>query len=130
MAVDKTKLFESRLQEADVEIDGLGVFRVRGLSRAEVLAVQQAQGSAAQTERKMLSTALVDPRLTEREVGLWQEASEAGEIEPVTNKVVELSGMSPDAAKNTYKEMASNSDVEFRDVPGGEAVDDGEPPTG
>jgi hypothetical protein len=129
MTIDKELLFKSRLPEADVEVADIGTVRVRGLSRAEVLSVQQTQGAAAAIERKMLALALLDPKLTEKEVQKWQEASDAGEIEPVTNKVVELSGMDPEAAKQKYKEMASNSDVEFRALPGSEAVDDGESPT-
>ena len=45
--------------------------RVRGLSRAEAMKVGEVEGVLA-TERCMLSLGLVDPKLTEDEVGMWQ----------------------------------------------------------
>lgn len=123
MTVDKEALFKPRLPEADVEVEGLGTVRVRGLSRAEAMKVQNLSGTAA-IERAMLSMAMVAPKLSEGEVRQWQEASIAGEIEPVTNKVAELSGMTETAAKDAYKEMESNTDSEFRVLPSGEAEQD------
>ena len=66
----------------------------------------------------MLALALLDPVLTEAEVGRWQKASTAGELEPVTNKVSELSGMTEGAAKAAYEEFESDPDGEFRLPPG------------
>ena len=43
-------------------------------------------------EKKLLSLAMVDPKLTEEEVGEWQAASAAGELEPV-RAIMELSGL-------------------------------------
>lgn len=117
MSVDKERLFKPRLPEADVDVEGLGTVRVRGLSRIEALSVQKATGAEAM-ERKMLALAMVDPELTEAEVGRWQKASTAGEIEPVTDKVSELSGMTQGAAKKAYEEFESDPDGEFRLPPG------------
>lgn len=125
MSVDKETLFKPRLPEADVEVPGIGIVRVRGLSRTEVLSIQQKDTSAPGAfERVLLAYALMDPELTEGEVGEWQAASIAGELEPVTAKVTELSGLSKDSAKNAYKEFESNPDAEFRVLPGAEAIDD------
>jgi hypothetical protein len=121
MSFDKELLFKSRLGEADVEIPGVGTVRVRGLSRAEVMSIQNTAEGTEAIERKMLALALIDPKLTEEEVGKWQHASVAGELEPVTHKVTELSGMGKDAAKDAYKEFESNPDSEFRLPPSGEA---------
>lgn len=126
MTVTKELLLKSRLEEADVEIPGVGTVRVRALSRAEVLDVQKLQDKGtARMERRMLSLAMVDPQLTEAEVGEWQQASAAGEMEPVGLKVQELSGMLEGADKAAYKEFESDPDTEFRVLPGGEAGDDG-----
>jgi hypothetical protein len=123
--VDGDLLSKPRLPEADVEIPGLGVVRVRGLSRAEVLIIQKVADSGEDIlERKMLAAAMVSPRRTEGQVREWQEASPVGELQPVVARVMELSGMDEDAAKETYKELASDPDAEFRDVPSGEARDD------
>lgn len=100
----KAKLFKSRIEEAEVELDGIGVLRVRGLTRGEVFAVQQCKGTEA-SERKILSLGVVDPSLTENEVRQWQENSPAGEIEPVVNKIRELSKLTDAAAKESYKSV-------------------------
>jgi len=115
--VDKELLLKPRLAEDDVEIPGVGTVRVRALSRAEVLLVRKATDNADSIdgpralvlERKMLATAMVDPVLTEAEVGQWQEASGAGELEPVTYRIQELSGMLEGSAKAAYKSVPGES---------------------
>lgn len=88
---------------------GVGTVRVRGLSRDEVLVVRKATDNDAAKvdgprilvlERKMIAAAMLDPVMTEAEVGEWQRAAPAGEIEPVVAKVQELSGMSEGAGKS------------------------------
>jgi hypothetical protein len=138
MSVDKDLLFKPRLAEADVEIPGVGTVRVRALSRAEVLLVRKATDLAGDVdgpralvlERKMIATAMVDPVLTESEVGRWQNASAAGELEPVTDAIQRLSGMLPTAAKEAYRDLEADPEAEFRNVPGSEAGDDGRPTAG
>lgn len=122
--MDKDLLFKPRLPEADVEIPGVGTVRVRALSRAEAMAVENAKGNAA-IERKLLALGLVDPKLTEAEVGQWQSAAPASELEPVSNRIAELSGLLPDSAKEAVKEFEANPDKEFRLLPGAEAGQDG-----
>lgn len=122
---DKELLFKSRLPEAEVEIPGLMTVRVRGLSRAEVLSIQQVQDHGNDAiERRMLSLGLVNPALSEEEVGMWQQASVAGEMEPVTTKIMELSGMAKDAVKDAYQEVSFDNDRHFRDASGGDVEDD------
>ncbi|HEX6969408.1 MAG TPA: hypothetical protein VF174_11455 [Micromonosporaceae bacterium] len=105
--VDKDMLLKPRLPEADVDIPGVGTVRVRGLSRDEVLVVRKAtdaehvDGPRALTlERKLLAAAMVDPQLSEAEVGRWQQSAPAGELQPVVEKVQELSGLDEGAAKS------------------------------
>jgi hypothetical protein len=103
-AVDKAALFVNRLPQEDVEVPGVGTVRVRSLSRAEVMALQGTERpTPLELERKFLVTCLVDPVLTEDEVRQWQEASSAGEIEPVTRVISRLSGMDEKAAKEAVK---------------------------
>ena len=98
MAVDKAALFKPRLEEADVKIEGVGTVRVRALSRGETFSVQQLTG--ALQDRKILHYGMVDPKLTEAEAGKWQHASPAGEIEAVTTKISELSGITQESPKS------------------------------
>ncbi len=117
MTFDKELLFKESLPEADVEIPGKGTVRVRALTRAEALSCQSVKdgpGRVEAIERKMLALAMVDPEMTEAEVGRWQKASVAGEMDRVGNKIQELSGMTEGAAKAAYKEFESDPDGEFR----------------
>ncbi|PSL02884.1 hypothetical protein CLV30_109192 [Haloactinopolyspora alba] len=125
--MDKELLFKARLPEGEVEVPGLGTVRVRGLSRDEVLAAQKADNTA-DLERRMLAAGMVDPALTVAEAGRWQMASPAGELEPVTQKIRDLSGMGDDASKSGGEGAGDGAGSGVRDVPGAEAVDDGGPP--
>ena len=125
MTFDKELLFKSALPEAEVEIPGKGTIRVRAMTRAEVLKIRSAVKDEAdaikrqaEIERKMLAVAVVEPDLTEDDVRRWQEASAAGEIDLVSDKVTELSGMGEGADKEAYVEFEENPDAEFRLPPG------------
>jgi hypothetical protein len=98
--LDKAALLARRFGVHDVEIEGVGVVQVRPLSRAEALAIQGVEMAPAEMERRLLAAAMVAPKLTEDEVGVWQENSPAGELDPVGEAILRLSGMSKDAAKS------------------------------
>jgi hypothetical protein len=106
----KARLLKPRLTEADVDVPGVGTVRVRGLNRAEAMAVQGANGPEA-TERRILALGMVDPSMTEAEAGAWQKASPGGEIEPVSRKIAELSGMLDGAAKDVVKTFRDGPDA-------------------
>ena len=102
MTVDKAALFAPRLPEADVDVPGVGTIRVRALSRAEGMRIKDMKGTEA-TERLILAMGMVDPALTEAEVGQWMKAAPAAEIEPVSLKIAELSGLLDGSAQGAYK---------------------------
>jgi hypothetical protein len=118
----KARLLKPRLPEADVDVPGVGTVRVRGLNRAEAIQVQGAKGIEA-TERKILALGMVDPTMTEAEAGQWQKASPGNEIDIVTTRIAELSGMLDGSAKGVVKEFEANPDAEFRALPSAEAGD-------
>jgi len=108
------------LDEADVPVRG-GRVRVRALTRGEVMRVRSSVKSiedaikrTAEIERRMLAKAMVNPEMTMPDVERWQENSAAGEIEPVVQKVQELSGLLDGAAKEAYQEFDADSEAEFR----------------
>lgn len=101
--MDKARLFEPYLPEQDVDIPNLGSVRVRGLTRAEAMAVQRHAKDPEKQERVILAFAMVDPELTEAEVGQWQKARPAGEIQQLARVVEELSGMREGADKSSVQ---------------------------
>jgi len=101
----------SGFPEEDVPIPGFGTVRVRGLSRFEVLHVQSSTRGAAAVEQLSVSLALVDPSMTEAEVKAWQKVDVSGEIDPVTRKIGELSGVIERADKEAYKSVRDESDA-------------------
>lgn len=97
--IDKAALLAFRLGDGEHEIPDVGTVRIRGLSRAEVLAAQKL-GDVLASDRFMVSRALLEPTLTEDEVGAWQDSSGAGEIEALTVAIAALSGLGAGAAKS------------------------------
>lgn len=126
----KARLLKPRVPEAEVELPGFGTVRVRGLSRGEALALNKGKElgiikDTATWERKIVALAMVEPTFTEDEVEQWQNASTAGgELDAVTDKITELSGLSEDADKSGVP-GDGNDGPGVRALPRGEAVDDG-----
>jgi hypothetical protein len=109
--VDKTALLTRKLPEADVDIPDVGTIRVRALTRAEALYAQAGQDKhgVGEFEVRMLAAGLVDPQLSEDEVREWQTHAVAGDWEPITRKIGELSRMLADAGKEAYKSVRKRS---------------------
>lgn len=91
--MDKEALFEKSLPEETVELGPGRSVRVRALTRDEALKVADRELSKKRAEQLVLSKAMVDPMLTEDEVGRWQRSSAAGEIQRVFDTVTRLSGL-------------------------------------
>ena len=77
---------------------------IRGLSRHEALACQDGVGdNVALAEQRLLSKAMVNPRMTEKEVARWQATAPAHEMDNLVSKVNRLSGMDEEAMKEAMK---------------------------
>lgn len=106
---NKDKLFAPRIEIGTVEVPGVGVVKVRGLSRWEMLtAGKLSDKGPLYMERAMLAYAFVglddeEYRLTEDDVAQWQRNSPATELQSVIYKVNELSGVARGSAKEQYK---------------------------
>jgi hypothetical protein len=90
------------LPEGDAEIPGIGTVRVRGMNRGEVLHGNKLNESGGQLalERYVLSSCMLDPRMTEDDVAAWQESGAAMECQPVLHRINELSGIGKGAEKS------------------------------
>lgn len=100
---DRTRLLKPRLPEREIDLDGVGTIRVRGLSRAEVLSCKGKQRD--ELEPVLLAMAMVDPALTEDDVHAWRQVATTEEIRVVLETVWDLSGLGEGAGKATYKSV-------------------------
>jgi hypothetical protein len=97
--VDKELLFKLRLIEQELDLAGVGVVRLRALSRDEVTdARDECVGpddelDAKAYERLLVSLAMVDPELTTEDVARWSAAAPAGEFVRVMDLIRDLSAL-------------------------------------
>lgn len=119
-------LTDAGIHEGDATTESGRVVRVRGLSRIEVLLSKAGElaEDRVKWEAFILSTGLVAPRMTAAQVNNWQASVIATEIEPVMDKIFELSGMDDGAERRAVRELLEEDGAEFRDVPSGPATDD------
>lgn len=101
--VSKEALLQRRLAIEPVELPGLGVVRVRGLTRGEMAELQGLDGPEA--ERVSISIGMVEPQLTRDEVDEWFDGNAAMEPQPVVAAINRLSGMGAAVQKEAYKSV-------------------------
>jgi hypothetical protein len=110
--MDKSKLLADRVTglAAEVDIPGVGVVKIRALSRWEMIqAGKYAEGDDMQQERFILATAMTDPVMGEDDVAAWQKSSLPSEINAVAMAINELSGLGKGAAKSDVPEVRGES---------------------
>lgn len=137
--MDKASLFEPAPDAEDtVPLRGGGEVTVRGLSRDEQLhAVKQddvtAQGMprferTAIIESRIVAAGMVNPTMTPEEVRRWQKVpGKAADVNAVSIRIQELSGMLEDAPKSGVQAVPGAAGPGVRALPGGQAGDDGGP---
>lgn len=107
---NKSALLKKRTEERDVEVPGYGKFRIRSLTRADVLKIQGEDLDEAKMEQKLLAMAIVGPELwTEDEVRQWQEVSPPGEIQALSDAILEMSGMAKQVAQEAMTRFREGS---------------------
>lgn len=112
--------------EGDVTLASGKKVRVRGMSRGEVFAMQKAfAGDEAAQERHILSKCMLIPTLTERQAGAWQQEKAGGDLDAVTAKIQELSGLRAGADKSRVPDVRDDAGDGVRVLSSGEARDDG-----
>lgn len=99
------ELTKQRAGEEDFTMPSGAVVRVRGLSRGEVYLMQKTKADGgiqdeAAWERRMVHLALLQPELTEEQVGEWQQGPAGGDLEELTDKIRELSKLGQGAEKS------------------------------
>lgn len=107
-------LISSTLNEEDLPLPSGKLVRVKGLSRGEVFLMQKTKQDGgikdeAAWERRMVSLALVAPKLTEEQVGQWQQGPAGGDLQKLTEKIQELSGLAEGADKSSVQDVRDPS---------------------
>lgn len=98
------QLTKVAIDEEDLPLEA-GLVRVRGLSRGEVFAMQKSKADGGLRdedawERRLVSIALLRPKLTEEQVAEWQQGPAGGDLETLTKKISDLSKLSEGADKS------------------------------
>lgn len=123
--MDIEHLFKPRLPEEELDLPGVGVIRIRGLNRDEVLAVGKLT-DVGERDRHLIAIGMVDPRLSVQQVRQWGAAATGGELERVSRAIAGLSGMLEDSAKSSYKSDGDDG-AGVRALSGGATVHDSGP---
>jgi len=93
----KARVLAARLPKGKVPIEGVGEITVRGMSREEINNLNKINEEAGDgpmaAERRTLALTVLDPEMTEKEIGEWQRNSPAAEINAVAAEVNRLSGI-------------------------------------
>lgn len=75
---------------------------VRALTRDEALAVRDFE-TIAEQDNFIISTGLVDPKLTVEDVAAWAANDAAGDLAAVSNAIAQISGMAERSGKEATK---------------------------
>lgn len=85
--------------ETDVELDGIGVVRVRSLTTVEVQAMNTtARGDEMRLSLLAIQTALVQPPLTAGHITML-ETAKPGAVAVLARRIMELSGLGAEFEK-------------------------------
>lgn len=101
-------LLAARVPEDVAEIKGVGLVKVRGLTRAELHLLTKKDGGNPSPETSDLfyfMRGMVEPKVTETQARAIFETMGFGAIQPVIAKISELSGVSRDDQKAAYKSV-------------------------
>lgn len=103
--LDVGALLAERFGVVDVELPGLGTVKVRPLTRAEAIKLRGVELQVDEMEQTLLSLAMVEPKMTKDQVRQWQEVAPAGELEPIGEEIIRISGMDKVAGKQAYADF-------------------------
>jgi len=91
---------EGATDEEDFRLPATGlVVRIRPLTRAEVLKINNQDLGLAEREQRYTSKALVEPRMTPDAVKRWQEHGHAGDMGELIDRIGTISGLTKGGEK-------------------------------
>lgn len=81
-----------------------GAVAVRGLTRDEVVIMQEMSGVAA-ADNYMIATGLTNPTMSVEDVAEWASHADAGDLVAVAERIAELSGLKKGADKSVVPKV-------------------------
>lgn len=106
--IDREAFLKHRLGERTVELPGVGMVRVRGLSREEAFSLKK-EADVEAMERKLVEIAMVEPKLSADDVAEWYAHAPAGEIDLIVGPIQELSALNEGAPKSGVPSVRGRS---------------------
>lgn len=109
MTVSKNDLLNLSFGIEDFDWPGVGTVRIRPLTRAEAVEVQGKDIPMIELEKLFLSKALVEPKMTEADVSQFLNQVAAGTVQPLVERIAEISGMKAERPKEAVKQFRSEA---------------------
>jgi hypothetical protein len=105
MAVlSRDQILGRKLGRETVDVGDAGQVVVRGLTRAEAHDMKEIDGNP-EREVRTLALGVVEPELTEDDVRAWMAGATFGELQPVLERIMSLSGMLEGQGKEATKSV-------------------------
>lgn len=89
--------------------------KIRALTRDQVLEIQgdpdepKTADALADKDNRLIAAGLLDPQLSVEDVAMWAKEAPAGDLMALSDAIAIISGMTPDAGKESYKSVRSGS---------------------
>lgn len=91
----------TEIEYEDVQLRNGKWVTVRPLNRKQALQFKSRKIPRDVFEQKIISMALVEPKMTQAQIAAWQEIDKAdGDLHMLTNLIVKISGMSEEGPKS------------------------------
>lgn len=102
---------EGATDEEDFTLPATGlVVRIRPLTRAEVLKINNQDLGLAEREQRYTSKAMVEPRMTVEAVKRWQEYGHAGDMGELIDRIGTISGLTKGGEKAAAKQFSRSGE--------------------
>lgn len=102
-------LLEPTLDEVDFELPTGRKVRIKSLNRDEALQIVESKKGSRDREIKMVAWAMVKPAMSYTQAAQWFAAAKAGDIQALTYKIQELSGLDDKAERQAVERFREDA---------------------
>lgn len=103
MALTRDQILARKAGHEQVPL-GTGFVVVRGMTRKEAHRSRECDGEE-EAEIFGVATCLVDPKMSIEDVRAWFEGDASGEVQPIVERILQLSGMMEGQGKEATKSV-------------------------